>query len=107
MLHRANDSLRKQVALKQEYSWVQCVSLAAALTVHVPIIMLCLHEEHLWQRLIFITPSPVPQVPQLQQASLCCKILLNLQLLSACSVPLAVLDGSILGDSGGPACQAL
>ena len=62
VLHRANDALRKQVALKQDYSRLQCVSLAAALMVHVPLIMLCLRQEHLWQRLLFVTPSPAPEV---------------------------------------------
>ena len=78
MLHRANDALRKQVALKQDFSRVQCVSLAAALASHVLIMMLCLHEERLWQRLLFTTPSPVPQVCQLQQAILCCIVLVSL-----------------------------
>ena len=62
VLHRANDALRKQVALKQEYSRLQCVSLAAALIGHVPLIMLCLHQERLWQRFLFLTPSPAPEV---------------------------------------------
>ena len=62
VLYRANEALKKQVALKQDYSRLQCISLAAALMGHVLLIMLCLHQERLWLRFLFATPSPVPEV---------------------------------------------
>lgn len=62
VLYRANEALKKQVSLKQDYSRLQCMSLAAALMGHVLLIMLCLHQERLWLRFLFATPSPVPEV---------------------------------------------
>lgn len=62
VLYRANEALKKQVALKQDYSRLQCVSLAAALMGHVLLVMLCLHQERLWLRFLLATPSPVPEV---------------------------------------------
>lgn len=62
VLYRANEALKKQVALKQDYSRLQCVSLAAVLMGHVLLVMLCLHKERLWLRFLFATPSPVPEV---------------------------------------------
>ncbi|KAL3154418.1 hypothetical protein ABBQ32_013890 [Trebouxia sp. C0010 RCD-2024] len=61
VLYRANEALKKQVALKQDYSRLQCVSLAAALMGHVLLVMLCLHQERLWLRFLLATPSPVPE----------------------------------------------
>ena len=62
VLYKANEALRKQVALKADYSRLHCISLAGLLTCHVPIVLLCLHSEHLWQRFVLRDPSPVPMV---------------------------------------------
>lgn len=62
VLYRANDALRKQVALKTDYSQWHCISLATALTSHIPLVLLCLRSEHIWERFWFSIPSPVPTV---------------------------------------------
>ena len=62
VVHKANDVLRKQVALKTEYSRLHCILLAVTLTCHVPIVLLCLRSDQLWHRFYFLTPSPVPMV---------------------------------------------
>ncbi|DBB07832.1 TPA: hypothetical protein ACH3X3_009240 [Trebouxia sp. C0006] len=60
VLYKANQALRKQVALKADYNRLHCISLAGLLTCHVPIVLLCLRSEHLWQRFVLRDPSPVP-----------------------------------------------
>ncbi len=62
VLYKANQALRKQVALKADYNRLHCISLAGLLTCHVPIVLLCLRSEHLWQRFVLRDPSPVPMV---------------------------------------------
>lgn len=61
-LYKANEALRKQVALKADYNRLHCISLAGLLTCHVPVVLLCLRSEHLWQRFVLTDPSPVPTV---------------------------------------------
>lgn len=114
VLYKANEALRKQVALKADYSRLHCISLAGMLTCHVPIVLLCLRSERLWQRFALRDPSPVPVVRQSLMKSVapshcyfeafkhncCCSCL------SSLFVSLAVLDIALLGDNCGSSGQA-
>lgn len=71
VLYKANEALRKQVALKADYNRLHCISLAGLLMCHVPVVLLCLRSEHLWQRFVLRDPSPVPLVRSACSAASC------------------------------------
>ena len=61
-LYKANQTLRRQVALKTEYNKRTCISLGTALVLHVPAVRLCLSSDHLWDRFLLLPPTEATPV---------------------------------------------
>jgi ABC-type tungstate transport system substrate-binding protein len=62
ILAKANETLRKQVALKQDCSKRQCVSLAALMGMHVAFILLLFRRQKLWLQFALLGTASVPTV---------------------------------------------
>lgn len=62
ILAKANETLRKQVALKQDCSKRQCVSLAALMGMHVAFILLLFRRQELWLQFALLGTASVPTV---------------------------------------------
>lgn len=62
ILAKANDTLRKQVALKQDRSQRQCISLAALMALHIGFVLLLFRRQELWLQFVLLGTSAVPTV---------------------------------------------
>ena len=62
ILAKANETLRKQVALKQDCSKRQCMSLAALMAMHVAFILLLFRRQELWLQFALLGTTSIPTV---------------------------------------------